>query len=208
MGEQGQERKRRSEELLASEGIPYILHLGAFDDEDTAAARSAAEVANRLRALVHVARKAADPEWRADVHPTPEGILTPGERRFADDPSPPEDDRDAFAWRFEAAWVLYWALRWTDGPLGFPRGTCDARGLADAVGAAPDLAANGLRPLGELLDQADLVLRCHWATRQATLTGQPMPAGLDPGVTMQRHHALEWLANGEDEDWDDVATHT
>jgi hypothetical protein len=32
--------------------------------------------------------------------------------------------------------------------------------------------------------------------------------GLDPGVTMERHHALNGLIGYDDADWDDVATDT
>lgn len=70
-----------------------------------------------------------------------------------------------------------------------------------------DLAHKGMRSSDEIADEADLIFRCHWATRQSDLDHEPCGGGLDDGVTMGRHHALNWLMDGGC-DWDDVATHT
>ena len=67
------------------------------------------------------------------------------------------------------------------------------------------LAAAKLRPRKELLEQADLIYRLHWACVDARVMGMPAPQGLEDGVVMERHRALFWLA-GCDEmcPWDDV----
>jgi hypothetical protein len=57
-----------------------------------------------------------------------------------------------------------------------------------------------LRFLGTL----DLSYRMHWATRQAGLHNKPAPAGLEPGVILERHYALNWLVRFEDAEWDGV----
>ena len=66
-------------------------------------------------------------------------------------------------------------------------------------------AAAKLRPRRELLDQADLIYRLHWACVDARVMGMPAPQVLEDGVVMERHRALFWLA-GCDEmcGWDDV----
>ena len=65
-----------------------------------------------------------------------------------------------------------------------------------------------LRPLHEILEQADRIYRYHWAVVNARLKGAKPPAGLDPGVTLERHHALNWLIGYLDQAWDDVSTDT
>jgi hypothetical protein len=42
----------------------------------------------------------------------------------------------------------------------------------------------------------------------ARLKGKKPPAGVEPGVTLERHHALNWLVGYMDRDWDDVTTDT
>jgi hypothetical protein len=103
---------------------------------------------------------------------------------------------------------MFWALEWLDEPLGVPREICEVPFLASMVGNV-ELTLNGLKPQAEILDEADFIYRCHWATRQAGLDGQPPSGGLDSGVTMERHHALNWLIGyGDDAEWDDVTTDT
>ncbi|HEX6611164.1 MAG TPA: DUF4272 domain-containing protein [Hyphomicrobiaceae bacterium] len=48
--------------------------------------------------------------------------------------------------------------------------------------------------------------RYHWAVRDASINGRPSPADLDPGIVMERHHALNWLIGYIDAD--DVTTDT
>ncbi|ATS65984.1 DUF4272 domain-containing protein [Xanthomonas citri pv. fuscans] len=48
----------------------------------------------------------------------------------------------------------------------------------------------------------------RWAVRQAGRSGQPLPAGIVPGVVYERHYALNWLLHFEDAEWDEVETPT
>ena len=66
-------------------------------------------------------------------------------------------------------------------------------------------AAARLRSRKELLDQADLIYRLHWACVDARVMGMPAPGGLEEGVVMERHRALFWLAGCDDMClWDEV----
>jgi len=65
-----------------------------------------------------------------------------------------------------------------------------------------------LRPIGEILDEADLIYRYHWAVKNARSKGEPPPANLDKGVVLERHHALNWLIGYMDQEWDDISTDT
>ena len=59
-----------------------------------------------------------------------------------------------------------------------------------------------LRSVGELLDAADMIFRLDWACVDTRIHGLPAPAGMDGGVVMERHKALNWLICGDD--WDEV----
>ena len=137
-----------------------------------------------------------------------EGLFSPQERAFIDDPEPDEHTRIQFCWRYEAAWVMLWALRFTGAPLSYPDGICDVAELVQTVRDTPDLAVHGMQSTNNLLNEADLIYRCHWAVRQASLDGEEPSGGLMQGVVMERHHALNWLIGYGDQDWDDVSTDT
>ena len=212
-------RKQRSEKRLKAEGVPTNDHLPPIETETEARLRSAGEVAGRLLALTLVAVKAdgllsgesaesvrsmidsAISERQAD------GLFTPGEKALIRALKPDRNDQIQFNWRYEAAWVLAWALRWIDGPLD-PRKGADVPLLSGIVHDEPDLARRGLRPLGEILDEADLIYRYHWAAREARLRGKPLPPGLTEDVVSEWHHALNWLIGYQGQAGDEVTTDT
>jgi len=206
-------RKSRSEAVLGRAGARINAHLPMIEADADVTLRSPREVADRLLALAIVATKAEGLEQEIVERVVAErgiGLLfSPRERAFIADPEPSEHDRIQFIWRYEAAWVLFWALKWTQAPLGLPLAICDVPLLSEKVRDTPDLAARGLRSKAAILDEADLIYRCHWTTRQAGLDGEEPSGGLEPGVTMERHHALNWLIRyGDDAPWDEVGTDT
>ena len=66
------------------------------------------------------------------------------------------------------------------------------------------------RPLSveQLLDEADIIYRCHWAVVEADHHGQEPPGNLYPDVVYERHYALNWLLRFMNQEWDDVSTDT
>jgi len=206
-------RKERSEAILRKERVPINAWLPCIESEVEVELRAPREVANRVLALCAVALKA---EARED-----DGVqtfietfgvaphLSPEERAYIADLAPTMHDRMQFSWKYEAAVPLFWALNLIREPLGAPRDCCEPAELIRIVEQTPDLTHRGLRPIGVILDEADLIYRYHWATRQADLDRKPPPAGLDEGVTLERHRALNWLIGYNDRaDWDDVTTDT
>ena len=65
-----------------------------------------------------------------------------------------------------------------------------------------------LRPIGELLDETDLIYRYHWAVVDARLKQKEAPAKLDGGVIQERHYVLNWLVGYMNQAWDDISTDT
>lgn len=206
------DRKSRSEAVLRAEGVPFFAALPVIETTAEALKRSKEEVALRTLCLLLVAAKGEglrqeiveDVLESYDLRPH----LTPKELAFVLDNSPSQHDRIQFTWRHEAAWTLLWALGFV-AELGKPVQACDVNFAASTMTertTSQFIEDSKLRPIADILDQADLIYRYHWAVRNARLKGQQIPAALDPGVTQERHHALNWLVMGEA--WDDVTTDT
>lgn len=216
-------RKHRSELRLQDEGVPFIPHLPPIETRDEVKLRTKEEIAFRSLALTVVTAKAIGMRQPSVENAVKQlGLAThfsTRERAFILDPTPPHQDVVHFAWSGEAAWPLFWALGFVQR-LDQPIPVTGERDLPDAVhavqdhGAGPFVDAARLRSLDEVLDEVDLIYRYHWAVREAWLRGGKMPAGLDPGVIEERHHALNWLVVPRDEqpdewpEWDDVDTST
>ena len=107
------------------------------------------------------------------------------------------------AWKYEAVWVLLWALGVVE-ELSFPNEICDCNlvmGTMRRFKGLEDFMANTtLRPIEEILQALDLHYRYHWAAVNARVNGSD-PAGIDEGVVMERRAGLEWLCcKGQEND--------
>jgi len=214
MSNEAEARKQRSIAILKKENVPYIEHLPLIETESESLRRTTEEVALRAIALNFVAVKGEGLEHEVVNNLIKEfkieTELSPDEKKFIDDPNPSEHDKIQFCWRYECYWVMLWALGFID-QLGYPDQVCDVEKAVLILkdnGRDNFLRKAELRPQIEILDQADLYYRYHWATRQAELDRQEAPANLNGGVVMERHYALNWLIGLEQADWDDVSTDT
>jgi hypothetical protein len=181
--------------------------------------RAASDVANRALALFAVALRGESLNTPGHEIPTSElrkrlplsfSALTPKELRFLESPSPEKQDVVNAVWRYEALYLLLWALGLFD-ELALPTRICDVPAVARLMfeaDASNFVARAALRPVRDLLDALDQHFRLHWVTRQAGLDRRAPLAGLEPGVVAERHHALNWLVRFEDAEWDDVDTPT
>jgi hypothetical protein len=211
---QALQRKHRSEALLRREAVPINPSLPVIETESEAQLRSKQEVAYRALALLVVAIKGEGLE-----QPIVEKLvaqygltlyLTPKETVFINNPTPSKVDRTQFSWRYESAWVMLWALGYVED-LGKPASICDvskAVTLMKERTGAQFLADAKPRSFSQVLDEADLIYRYDWAVVDARVNGKSAPAGLDPGVVQERHHALNWLIGYMNQQWDDVSTDT
>lgn len=207
-------RKARSEAVLAREGVPFIAHLPMLEPVAQTRFRSTEAVANRAICLLLVSGMGETgdynlmhpfiDEWGAGPH------LSPAELAFLNTREPTQHDRVQFSWRYEGLSALVWSLGFPHD-LGRPDHIVDVGAL---VGMMRDLGPEGfranarLRDGAEILDVLDLTYRYHWAVVDARLNGREAPAGLDGGVVMERHYALNWLTSYADQDWDDISTDT
>lgn len=208
------QRKLRSEGILHREGVRINHHLPVIETRQEARLRSKEEVAYRALSLLAVALKGEGLEQnlveklveRYGLAP----YFTAKEVAFLKSAAPSQGERCQFSWRYEAAWVLLWALRYFD-ELGKPSTICDvpkAITIMHERTTAQFLGEAKLRSIEQILDEADLIYRYDWAVVDARINNQPSPADLEPGVVQERHYALNWLIGYMDQEWDDVSTDT
>lgn len=192
-------RKQRSLAKLKAEEVPTTPDWPALPDSATAKIRTKEEVAQRAVAVCFTALKA-----EGASQDTLEGLVrrykakkffTPAEWEFIDNNAQTNDDRNRYLWRYEGLAVLMWALGYAD-ELPRPDRTCDVRATVAPLSnrtIEQFIAEANLRPIGDLLDVADLTYRYNGAVEDAKRRGAKAPAGLDRGVVRERHAMLSWL---------------
>jgi hypothetical protein len=215
------DRQARCEEELGQFGVRTPATLPPVVSEIDVVLRSAPEVARRAMALFVVALRAESltcPELAvADLRekrPVALRALTPKEQAFLNDAAPDQQQITNFVWRYEALWLLAWALGLVE-VLCYPSETCDIDILSKTFLELDEealLKKAKLLPTETLLDALDLHFRLHWVVRQRQ-DGKPADGDmggndLDPGVVLERHHALNWLVQHGGAEWDDTQTPT
>lgn len=218
----GEARKERSNKCLAAEGVPGCAALPPIVGDAAYLPRSVEEVARRTLGILltsvfaELVSSRGVEAARASIADLLEqysarDFLSPGERAFISGPAPEGKSLADFTWRYECAWVGLWALGLVD-TLAYPRAVCDVGGMAAMVRDCGDypgfLRSCRLRAPSRILDEADRTYRYDWACADARVNGRDVPAGLDPGVVVERHRMFNWLIRYMDADWDDVRTDT
>ena len=207
-------RKKRSEELLKTRGIPINPFLPPIESEEETMPRSAKDIAKRAVGLCAVALRGGGLRQQDVMNLLNGNIVwasaTPVEKKFLLKKRPARQETINFKWRYESLWVLLWALRRVED-LGAPNSICD---VENAVRMVLDIPSEDFiqraksRPISEILDKADLIYRYDWAVVDARIKGEDPPGNIDPGVVYERHYALNWLIGYMRQEWDDVTTDT
>jgi hypothetical protein len=207
-------RKQNSEAKLKRFGIPINPNLPIIESEANAKLRSPEEVAKRAVALCAVALRGEEIEQEEVLAFLRENGLweaaTPAEQAFLLNKAPLQNQQINFTWRYESLWVLLWALGHIQS-LSYPSSTCDVALAVSYITDTPTeqfINQAKLRPIAEILDEADLIYRYDWAVVDARLRQVEMPGNLHSGVVYERHYALNWLVGYLDQDWDNVTTDT
>ncbi|MGG4774510.1 DUF4272 domain-containing protein [Paenalcaligenes sp. Me52] len=184
--------------------------------------RSVSDVVHRALSLFCVASEGLvilDKEdsslpFMAEHNPVGLAMLSPQEKAFISAEEPDEHMAIQMSWRHEALNVLLWALSKQPEPLSPASDVVESQVMFDKAMRLIELNNTGhvftLRPTAEILDQLDLTWRQHWITRQAAQSDADVE-GLISGVVMERHYALNWLTNFQNDigtAWDDIDTPT
>lgn len=211
-----EQRKKQTEKYLKSLNIPFIDHLPLIEEENEVRIRTAKEIAERILILVYLAYVSEVPDERENVIDFLQtnflwDKVSPDEKEIFQKEELTNQEIANISWRSEGVWLLLWTINKVDR-LELPTEQVD---IPEIVSRLPEFLTdpsefikNGIvRPITEILDQSDLVYRLHWATRNANLNNQPMPANLDLSIIMERHYAINWVTFYADE-WDDISTDT
>lgn len=215
-------RRNESLDFCKARYIHVTEWLPLIESEGDAKIPAPEEIAGRAAALLIVSvysecllqEKMSPNQAREFVAPIIEGygaerFFSPKERAYLDNDSSTEQARIQFIWQYEPLLVMLWALGY-EAELFYPDRICDVPALARTMREHDTIDAllRGAKPRSAdaLLSAADLIFRLDWACVDARIHGLPAPAGMDGGVVMERHKALNWLVTGEE--WDLVDTST
>ncbi|MBS2018654.1 MAG: DUF4272 domain-containing protein [Deltaproteobacteria bacterium] len=213
--------RKRKEEIdtrLAELAIEVPPFLPPVVDEVEVELRETSDVVARCFALFACAVRAESLATNKEIGseeleksiPRAVAAFSDDERAFFYAKAPEKQAIANHGWRYESLNLLAWALGIVS-ELPLPTRICDVPMLAKAMfanGGQSFADAAHLRPTGEILDALDLHFRLHWATTHARVSKTDVPAGLVPGVVLERHYALNWLVRFENAEWDDVDTPT
>lgn len=212
-----QERKKVSEKILKEQGIKVNEKLPESISEAEVKLRTHQEIAERIVALALtnlVAFKNISGEQAiayAKKHNI-SGFLTEKEIAFLENPTPEKMNHET--WKCESIWVLSWALN-NVAEIPFPDTLVNLAEIPEEsypIGSKTDplsfvRSISQLRSKAEILNANDLYYRMNWACVDARVKEEKVEV-IHPGITYERHYALNWLINYRDQDWDDVSTNT
>jgi len=210
------ERRAKSEEYCKSKDIPVYKNPNSLfvDPEVHVSLRTRDEVVDRALALCYIGLKSEEIEQEdldeMDKNFNMMSKLSLNEKEYATSKQPTEQQKIDANWRYESLHVLLWALGYIDS-LDYPDKICNVASDVQIIYELKEQKFRHnakLRPKKEILDQADLILRLHWACVNARLKNEPAPGELDTSVVYERHYALNWLIKYLNQDWDKVKTDT
>ena len=206
-------RKEASENILKEHGVKINYNLPCSPDVSSITLRNEKEVVERVYALVILAARGEGvPIENLNKAITDKGIIgfSPKEK-FIIDKGELDDNEKAYAtWRYESLTVLLWALGYLP-ELSFPSTICDVQQIVGTIiqPSREDFESKSkLRSTGEILNMLDQIYRMNWACVDARINNAQPSGNIHPGIVYERHYALNWLTNYQDQDWDDVSTDT
>ena len=206
-----EDRKKKTEEILSKNEIPFIDWLPLTEAEEDVVPRSMREIGERIVCLFCLAGTAFNEGDSSFIEYLKEydlwGALTKEESNYLSNPTYGTQSQINASWRLEALYLLVWAVRLVP-ELPFPTEQASVNEFIDSLPSSsesPEEFINSLelRPIAEIMDASDLIYRLHWAVRQYGAN-----LDIDGGVVQERHHAINWLTNYDGEKWDWVATDT
>lgn len=225
-------RRERSRRLFEERGIYVPAFYPVIESEEESSCRGTVEIAERMVALAAVSLFSE--ALLGDKMPWAEAynfiktriidefgaetFFSPREWAYINNPESKEQERISFSWQYEGLHVMEWALGFAeageeDGSLDFPDHVCDVplavRILNRHRSIGEIVAASRPKTPAELLDACDLTFCLDWACVDTRIRSLPAPAGMNGGVVMERHKALNWLVGADERaGWDEVGTDT
>lgn len=206
-------RKAKSEAFLAEHKVKINKNLPCLPASTDVQIRSIQEIIDRAYALLIIAVKGEGIEQahlEKVVQDKQISSFSPQEKTIYQATSLSDQERTNAVWRYESLTVILWALGVME-TLTYPSEICDVPtivGLLFKPSRTEFENAVKLRSPDEILDALDKTYRMHWATVDARIKGQPAMGNLNSSVVFERHYALNWLTNYQNQPWDEVQTNT
>jgi len=138
--------------------------------------------------------------------------LSEKELNFAETKHPTRQQQIDFSWHIERLYVLTWALGIIAEMIphdqqGSIKEFQDTISPLNADTASRFIKAAKLRDEIEIWEMAEAIEKAHWEARNAKIKSIPIK-GVNLGIIQERHHAINWILWGRQENWDDVNTDT
>lgn len=173
--------------------------------------RDAQEIARRCIVLCCVSACRSFPPGEFNEWLQAEGLwgdLSPLEVELLTSSQPTEKQFINSSWRSEALQVLLWSICKLAGlppltELVNVVNMLDVMPLRDSDTAEFTSSAT-LRPESEIDSELEKIVSAHWKIRNARNHPNDMHEPMIEGVVVERHWALEWIVNYDDEPWDQV----
>jgi hypothetical protein len=206
-------RKAKSESFLEANGIKTNKNLPCIEAASEVEIRREKAVVDRAYALLVIAAKGEGVEQdrlQKGIEEKRINSFTPREQAVLDSPTLSDRERAYATWRYESLYTLLWALG-KFGELKYPSDICDVEAVVGDIFLPSREAFEAsvkLRSKAEILDELDKTYRMNWACVDARISGREVSGGIHPSIIFERHYALNWLTNYQNQDWDNVQTNT
>ncbi len=206
-------RKTQSEVFLAQHEVKVNSNLPCLPAVSETSLRSTSAIVDRAYALLIIAVKGEGIEQEHLVRTVADKQITsfsPKESQIYEAATLDDQDRAYAVWRYESLYVLLWALGMMED-LKYPNDICDVKAVVGKIfqpSRADFEAAVQLRGTAEILAELDKTYRMNWACVDARIKQQEASGNLNSSVVYERHYALNWLTQYQNQAWDDVQTNT
>ena len=204
------ERKKKSEERLASLGIHIVDELPPMEEESLVVPRTGQEIAQRILVLTYLNCVAADSNLQQDVITflKQESLwenASAEEKRLFEKSQLSEEDTLKIGWRGESIWLLLWTINRVD-TLDLPASEVNIRDVFERLPAFMSdtrdfIQSASIRPLSEILDQSDFIFRLTWTIH--VQSGSTNEMIFNPSIAYERHYAISWVTSAH-ETWDEI----
>lgn len=207
------ERKVRSESFLEEHQININKNLPCAPCSSKTQIRDIQQVIDRAYALLIIAAKGEGIEREhLEKAIAAKKIISfsPREKDIYESTSLSDQDRAYATWRYESLYTILWALGKMD-QLKYPNEICDVQKIVGKLfHPSREEFEKGatLKNINDILEELDKTYRMNWACVDARIKGEKVTGDINPSIVYERHYALNWLTNYQNQDWDDIQTTT
>lgn len=211
--EDQRQRQQKSEAFLEQHQVKVNQKLPCIVSIEEVELRPTPALLDRVYALLIVAAKGEGVEQEQLEKVISEKMIhsfSPQETAVLENDSLTDQEKAYATWRYEGLYTLLWALGIMD-ELKYPNEICDVSAVVSKIfQPSREEFENSIqrRTKEEILDELDKIYRMNWACVDARIKGEQVTGGIEPGVVYERHYALNWLTQYQNQDWDDVQTNT